>query len=133
MKTKLTIILLLFLSTAAFAQKIKLKKGIIYVNKKEVLSYEKKSYGNEFVIYELGTKNELIIDIFNPNGNYQKIFFPNQKKSMEMRPKYWNKSLIKWFIEQGILDVNGNFNKDKVDIFIEKYDEKITERTIIRN
>ncbi|WP_452231121.1 MULTISPECIES: hypothetical protein [unclassified Lacinutrix] len=50
-----------------------------------------------------------------------------------MKPKYWNKSLIKWFIEQGLLDLNGDFNDDKVDVFIEKFDENITERTIIRN
>ncbi|WP_338376476.1 hypothetical protein [uncultured Flavobacterium sp.] len=133
MKTTFIIILFLSISSCIYAQEIKLKKETIYIDGKAVLSYEKKSYGNELVIYELNTKNELITDVYNPTSNYQKIFFIKQKKSMEMRPKYWNKSLIKWFIEQDILDVNGNLNEEKVDIFIEKFDEKITERTIIKD
>lgn len=133
MKTKLILLLFLSISTSIYAQKIKLKKETIYIDGIPVLSYEKKSYGNEFVIYELNTKNELITDVYNVHGDYQKIIFTNQQKSMEMRPAYWNKSLIKWFIEQGLLDINGNFNADKVDSFIEKFDEKITERTILKN
>ncbi len=46
----------------------------------------------------------------------------NSRKNME--------KLIKWLLKEKVLDSNGNLNAEKLDVFFDKYDEKITERTV---
>ena len=120
------------------AQKVKLKDGKILIDKQEVLSYEMKSYKTEFVVYELGTKNELFTAIYFDTGtkedrtdDYIKVTFTASGKSFETSKAYFRKYLIKWFIEQGVLNLDGTLNEDKIDAFIKKYDENISKRTII--
>ena len=119
---------------------VKLKKGTIYKDGTEFLSYEKKSNGTELVVYKLNSKDELFTAIFYPgevedkNDNYYKLLFINEDMSLEYSRAYWNKSLIKWLLEQGVLSEEGEINKDKLEVFIKKYDENISEQTIrIRN
>ena len=104
-----------------------------FINGKEILSFEKKSHNNEYVIYELNTKNEIINVVSNVNEGYKKIIFTESKKSLETTLGYWNSSFIKWLIEQNVLSLDGKLNSEKIDSFIEKYDEKITDRKLYRN
>lgn len=130
-------ICMIFTFCSVQAQKVKLKKDIIYVDGEARFSYAKKTHGREFVVYTLNTKDELFTAIFysgdseNSEGDYYKLVFTNEKKSMEYTRTYWNKYLITWLIEQDILLVEGTMDPDKIDNFINKYDENITERTMI--
>lgn len=112
------------------AQKVKLKKEVIFIDGKEVLNFDKKSHNNEYVIYELNTKNEIINVVSNVNEGYKKIIFTESKKSLETTLGYWNSSFIKWLIEQDVLSLDGKLNGNKIDSFIEKYDERITSRKL---
>ncbi|WP_239178615.1 hypothetical protein [Tenacibaculum sp. Mcav3-52] len=134
MKNNLILICSFFLFlTVCHAQKVKMKNNVIFINGKETLRYAKKSHNNEYVIYELHTKNEIINVVSNINDGYKKILFVKSKKSLETTLGYWNKSFIKWLIEQDVMTIDGKLNNDQIDIFIEKYDEKITERKVYRN
>ncbi|MCJ8291144.1 MAG: hypothetical protein HRT58_15770 [Crocinitomicaceae bacterium] len=119
------------------AQKVKLKKDVIYVDGEATFSFAKKTHGTEFVVYTLNTKDELFTAIFYAGNtevrddNYYKLVFTNEKKSMEYTRTYWNKYLIGWLLEQDILNVKGEMDPDKIDGFITKYDENISERTVI--
>jgi len=50
---------------------------------------------------------------------------------MEYTRPYWNKSLIVWLLEQELLTTDGKLDASKIDNFISKYDEKVSERTMI--
>ncbi|WP_430412305.1 hypothetical protein [Kordia sp.] len=105
-----------------------MKRGTIFIEGTETLSYEKKSHKTEYVIYKLNTKEEIINVVSNIREGYKKIYFVESKKSLETRLTYWNRSFIKWLIEQNVLNLNGTINDEKVDSFIAKYDERITQR-----
>lgn len=138
MKRILFLIALSLLFTQnSFAQKVKMKKGTIYLDGQEFLSYEKRSNGMEVVVFELNTEKELFTCIFyNGNkeirdDNYYRLVFSESVKSMEYSQPYWNKSLIKWLLEQKVLTDDGKIDDEKIDIFIKKFDEKVSERTIL--
>lgn len=127
----------LFTINSAHAQKIKLKKEVVYVDGEATFSYAKKTHGIEFVVYTLNTKDELFTAIFYPGNkeirddNYYKLVFTDANKSLEYTRSYWNKSLISWLFEQDLLTIDGKMNSDKIDGFITKYDENVSERTMI--
>ena len=135
----LTLLLLLYSGSGFSQTKVKLKKNTVYLNGEEFLSFEKKSHGAELVVYELNTKNELFSAIGNlgdPNidsDDIYKLIFAESGKSMEYSPPYWNKRLIQWLLEQEVLTSDGTINEEKLDSFIKKYDEKLTERTLRGN
>lgn len=139
LRTLLLSLVLLSVSGYSFSQKVKLKKNTIYLDGNEFLSFEKKSHGSEFVIYELNTKNELFSAIGNlgdfndDSDDIYKLFFTASEKSMEYSPPYWNKQLILWLLEQEVLTYEGTIDESKIDVFIKKYDEKLTERTLRGN
>ena len=130
--------LFIFISNSSFSQKpkVKLKKGTIYLNDEEFLSYERRSNAMEFVVFELNTENELFTCIFYKgdrdiqNDSYNRLIFTESEKSMEYSTGYWNKSLIKWLLEQKLITSEGKLAQDKIDGFIKKFDEDITERTL---
>ncbi len=130
-------ICIIFTFHSVQAQKVKLKKDVVYVDGEATFSYAKKTHGTEFVVYTLNTKDELFTAIFYPgdtenrDDNYYKLVFTNEKKSLEYTRTYWNKFLISWLLEQDILTVEGTMNLSKIDNFIAKYDENVSERTMI--
>jgi len=113
-----------------------MKKGTIYLNDQEFLTYEKRSNAMELVVFELNAENELFTCIFyngdkeTRNDNYFRLIFSESEKSMEYSQTYWNKSLIAWLLEQKIITSDGKIDNDKIDLFIKKFDEKLTERTL---
>lgn len=123
---KIFFIVLLIHSLTVFSQKIELKDNIIRIDGTAVYSYDKITNGTEFVVYELNTKNELVSCVYFPFKDYRKITFSNQKKSLETTTTYWNKSLIKWLLEQNVLTLTGKLNEEKIDLLIVKFDQKIT-------
>ncbi|NVK66488.1 MAG: hypothetical protein HWE22_17990 [Flavobacteriales bacterium] len=138
MNTKILFtLLLLFTLPSAYAQKVKLKKEVIYVDGQATFSFAKRTHGTEIVVYTLNTKDELFTAIFYPgdnetrDDNYYRLVFTGDDKSMEYTRAYWNKSLITWLLEQGILTTDGKLDASKIDNFISKYDEKVSERTMI--
>lgn len=124
------------------AQKIDvdLKKDKILVNDKEVLAFDKKSMGTEFSIFSIEPKSEIIYCFRNYNGTMQyrdddllKISFLDLKitienKSFSMRT--W-KNLVELMIESKLFDENYKLIEENVKKFEQKYNENITDRTVI--
>jgi len=131
------LVCVMFSINSAHAQKVKLKNDVIYVDGEAAFSYARKMNKTELVVYNLNTKDELFTAIFYPvnikihEDNYYKIVFAHESESMEYTRVYWNKSLISWMLEQDVLTGEGKINTDKIDSFITKYDENVSERTMI--
>ena len=136
LKTLLSVCLM-FTFYNAQAQKVKLKNEVIYVDGEATFSYAKKTHGTELVVYTLNTKDELFTAIFYSgdaqinDDNYYRLVFTTENKSMEYTRTYWNKFLIQWLLEQDVLTTGGKLDASKIDGFISKYDENISERTVI--
>jgi hypothetical protein len=137
-KDYITLGYLLILCSISLAQKVDIKKDKILIDDKEVLSCKLDIRAQSFSIYELNTTNELIFVLFDNNGttgynddNFLKIQFLTLNKSMHGDPFYWKERLIKWFLENGVFDKNGQLNPDKIDIFISKYDKEQSNPSIL--
>jgi len=53
-------LLLLFTLPSAYAQKVKLKNDVIYVDGEAAFSYAKRTHGTEIVVYTLNTKTNYL-------------------------------------------------------------------------
>jgi hypothetical protein len=122
----------------SFSQEIKLKDGKVLIDGKEILSYERQNWGDmEIHFYNLGTKDEVLYMKKNSNetrtyyeDDFTQIRFLTFGKSLETKiDKSWKK-FVEWLFQNKVLDDKGQFNEEKVDLFIKNYDEKITARTI---
>ncbi len=136
---------LLFLTTILFigiisisnAQKVKLKKGNLLVDGKEVMTYDREDFGTQKIHLFDKNKTEQILMIKNQNetrGYYDDDFiqikFLQMGEMVEMKlNKSW-KGIIRWLIEQKIITMDGMLNEEKIPLFVKNYDENITKRTI---
>lgn len=131
--------LLLFISSFAFCQNIKLKKDKVLVDGKEILSYEK---GGVFgaVAYDLSelNSNKRIIILVQNNGgthmelsdDYTQIKFLTKGEQAEIRGgNIYN--AIKLLLKNGVLTPEGILDESQIDLFVKNYNEKISEKTMI--
>jgi len=136
MKINILLALLLF-NLNSFSQKISFKNDKILVDNIEVFVYKKTNRG-EFSIYDKTTKKELVFIYYNDNGtrgyyddDYIKITFLELNKSMENDLALWSEKLIKWFLENNLFNKEGKWNEEAINQFITKYNQNISNRTII--
>ncbi|AZJ34742.1 hypothetical protein [Tenacibaculum singaporense] len=138
LKILLGLIALFTFTQVSLAQKIKLKKGKVLLDGKEILKYEREDFGvYQIHFYSLDSDDEILFFKRNDNetssyfdDDYTQIKFLGFKKSLEIKQKKsWKKYLL-WLIKKKVLDKNGKLNEDKADDLIENYDENITGRTI---
>jgi len=122
------------------AQKIKIKKDKVLLDGKEILNIDWSGWSLETTIYELNTENEIVFAKTHPNGtlnysddDYLQILFMTLDKELEISDRKYGKGLVKWLFKNKIFDSIGKLNPKKVETLIKKYDEKITERTMLRN
>ena len=139
MKTKLvfTIFLIVTFLQLSFSQKIELKKGKILLDNKEILNYTVENRQTEFTISNLSGEELLfVIDYENQTTGYRaddyyKINFTNNKIKLESSnlQATWKK-FVEWLYKNKVFDNNGIFILEKIEIFKETYDEKLSEKTI---
>ena len=109
------------------------KKGFISIKKINVFKLKCASgYCN---IYDLNTDEEIMYMYINENetpqnmdDDYIKVYFTKSKKSFET--KLWLQVIMEKLINEKILNSNWQIDSDRVDEFIAKYNENITNRTI---
>jgi hypothetical protein len=119
------------------AQKIDFKNDKIKLDNTEILTYKFFDTKRELALYKLNTTEELIYVIYRENetpgyfnDDYYSINFPSLKLKMETSKwDSWKKTL-KWFLENGLFDNSGNLNSEKVQNFIDKYNEPISMQKI---
>uniref|UniRef100_UPI00404A74D6 hypothetical protein n=1 Tax=Flavobacterium sp. TaxID=239 RepID=UPI00404A74D6 len=138
MKLKLLLLLLLSISYSAFSQNVKLKKNKLILDDKEIMNYELKNYSTEIHLYNLNTNDEEIFIFYHDNetrenrdDDYLKIFFIKSNKKLEVAQPFdsW-KQRVKFLIENNVIDKDGNLIEDKIDLFVLKYNEDISKRTM---
>lgn len=131
MKSICCFVLLLLGITSVSAQKIKLKKDIVYINDAPAFSYEKKSMGNELYVYKLNTKEELLKMIVDNNkteskvDDSKKITFTGQNttiSSKDFRSRDYE-FLLDLLLEAKVINVNGEISSDNLMRFKQKYDD----------
>ena len=133
-----TVFILLVCTLAIQAQEIDFKKGTVFLDGKAVLSYKVENRATEFTLYKLNTNEEVafIIDYENQTVGYRKDdYYKINFISIGLKLESSNilgtwKKVVKWFFKNDLFNNNAELNKDKVKVFVEKYDENISQRTI---
>ena len=141
MKKAITILLLImFTSISIHAQDVKAKdinfkaaQGFITLNKENI--FKLKYSSSYFYIYNLESGKEVMYIYINDNetlhyleDDYYKVYFTNSKKSFES--KLHHRFIIERLINEGVITSDWLINDEKVDDFIDRYGENITDRTI---
>lgn len=148
-KTLIPILFALFVGTA-YSQDISLKDGNILYNDTAILKY-KKLGAMEFSIFTLAD-DEIIYSVWRNNEtpkNYdddyivinffaEKIKGESTKDELAvagfgLNPKKNLLRLTNWLLKEKVLNTDGSINKAKLEIFYEKYNENISQRTIRRS
>ena len=121
-----TIILCLTFVNVIQAQKIKIKKGVIYVDDEKCLTTDGDPVNISF--YDLEGEEIVFmkyLDDKRDGENYMRVTFLNQEKSFTSKSiLFTKKMLIRRLLETKTIE-NCMLNEDKVDRFILKYDEDI--------
>lgn len=134
-KNRILFILLFSCISTISAQKVKLKKGIVYVDGNEVLKYEKKFQDSELLLFPLHEDDEIIFIKYDDNGtsgygytsdDFIKIHFIKQNLKLESgsHAEFW-KQIIKWMYANNIFNSNRTLNDEKVAKFVDRYHEEI--------
>ncbi len=132
-------ILFLFIATFTFAQDIsykdigfKYKKGFVTLNKQNI--FKLKYSAGYYYIYDLNSGEELMYFYINDNetsayfdDDYVKVYFTSSKKSLET--KTHQMIIMERLINEKVITPQWNLDNSKIDDFIAKYDESITQRT----
>jgi hypothetical protein len=138
MKLKFILLpLLLFVFGNAYSQKVTIKDDIIYIDDSIFLKSKTSRGGVEFSVLDANSGNELIFMKRYDNetqgytqDDYLAIHFIEFKLKLETKNLRMWKNTISWMLENGIFEENGSLNREKVENFVEKYNENITDRTI---
>jgi hypothetical protein len=140
MKTTIkTFLLFILMSFYANAQEVsyknidfKYKKGFLLVNKQN--AFKLKHSPGYFYLYDLNTSEEIMYFYINYNDtpdyfndDYVKVYFTKAKKSFESKSYY--KIIMEKLINEKIITPDWHIDEEKLNDFIEKYDENISNRT----
>lgn len=134
MKQTITTILLLLVSVAFIsAQKVDLKKGFVYFDKRPVFTYDREMMGSVTNIYTLETKEMVLTISFEKNGtnentndDFVKVFFYEANalvESSKLRGMF-PKQILERMRKMGVIDDKGVFNPMKVENFRKQYHEE---------
>lgn len=126
LKYLLTFILCISFLGIVQAQKIKIKKGVIYVDDEKCLTTDGDPVNISF--YNLDGEEIVFmkyLDDKRDGDNYMRVTFLNQKKSFTSKSIIFTKKmLIRRLLNTKTIE-NCELNEDKVERFILKYDEDI--------
>lgn len=130
-------VFIVVLGSTVHAQKVEMKNEKITVDGKDFLSFKFFDTKRELAIYKLNTDEELIYVIYNENqtpgyfnDDYYTITFSGLKLKMETSKWDLWKKTVNWFYQNNLFDSNGNLNVEKVNNFVTKYNEPISEQKI---
>jgi hypothetical protein len=149
MKQFFLIATFLMLSVAyLFAQEIEIKDNKVLLDGKPILKSERIN-PVQYSFYSLDSGDEVLVyrgfdneTPKNANDDYFVLNFLIEKKKVEstdfskitsglgMSIKKNMQKMIAWLIKEKVLTNEGKINHDKLDIFVEKYNENIVQRTI---
>ncbi|WP_179320520.1 hypothetical protein [Winogradskyella helgolandensis] len=118
------------------AQKVKLKKEFVYIDDVKVFKYEKNAGEGWLTLFDLDNDDEIIFIRENDNGtdyrddDYTQYKFLKEDIIIEISTyNYW-KNHVKFLYKNKCFDLDGKVDQKKVQNTFDKFDEKITVRTI---
>lgn len=130
---KLLLLLAILSVSMSYAQKVNLKKGIVYFDNKPVYTYDREMMGNVTNIYHSETKEMLLTISFENNGttdykedDFIKVFFYEANALVESSKLrgMWPKQILERMRKMGVIDDKGVFNPMKVENFRKQYHEE---------
>lgn len=139
MKKSILTTLLTLMAMLCFSQEVKFKKDLIFVDKKEFLSFEKGgTFGAvSYDLHELVSKKRIITLVYNNGGthmelsdDYTQIKFITTGVKAEISGGDLRQA-IKILLKNEVLTADGTIDESKIELFIKNYDENISNRTII--
>ena len=131
LKYIVTVILIMLSISIINAQKIKIKKGVIFIDDVKCLSTDGDPVNISF--YDIDGEEFIFmkyLDDRRDGENYMKITFLDQKLSLTSKSFIFTKKmLIKRLLSSKTIE-NCKLNPDKVERFILKYDEDVEREDI---
>lgn len=131
-----------------FSQKVEIKDDKVFLDNTEILYYEKSNAFNHS-LFSLKDKTEILFYKFDQNespnyldDDFIVLNFLSEKKKIEskdkgkaisglgLNAKKNMQKLIEWLLKERVLNTDGSINSEKLDVFYDKYNENITNRTI---
>ena len=127
---KIILLFAIFNLSFIFAQDIKFKKGIVYVDGVECMKYD--NDGNNVSFQNMKGDHIIAIQYLRPDGTQESlytkvIFFGFKKELTSQNYIYTKKALVERLLKSNTLK-DCALVEDKIDTFILKYDEKVEER-----
>ncbi|KMQ67637.1 hypothetical protein ACM39_12305 [Chryseobacterium sp. FH2] len=129
-----------------FSQEIIIKDDKVLLDGKQILKVEKINAA-QYSFFSMQDDEEILLykymDNETPkyvNDDYFILNFLTEKVKIEstdiskianfMNSRKGMEKLVRWLIKERVLSHDGELNPDRVQVFKEKYDENITERTL---
>lgn len=147
MKTKKLLTLFLLISGLGFyfSQEVVIKDDKVLLDGKQILKAEKINV-LQYSFYSMKDDEEILMfrqmDNETPkymDDDYYVLNFLTEKTKVEstdftkilnfMNSRKAMEKLIKWLLKERVINNDGELNPERVQIFKEKYDENITDRT----
>ncbi|WP_420573567.1 hypothetical protein [Kordia sp.] len=139
MKLKTTLFILFFLAIGfSHAQKIKIKKGIVYLDEVAILKSDARKTthslydldGNEILFIRFSVRSQL------SDLQHNEFKFLKQRITVETTDYDYTSlsykqtiiNIIEWLLQEKVLTTNGKINPGKIELFHYKYDEAISEK-----
>lgn len=145
MKSKILFIITMFSFIFSNAQEVEIKNDQILLDGEYILKYEKIN----LVTHSIFDKDDNEILFFQIRDNetpkyaeddFYILNFTNEGVKVEssdfsrisafMSSRKMMEKLVKWLVKDKVIQKDGTIDSVKLDIFFNKYDEKILERTI---
>jgi len=138
-KLMIIVFCLIIIPNTINAQKVIIKQDRVTINEKEVFIYKGAKYG--FSLYNIKTNDEVIFIKENQGtikegtdedkDNFITYNFLKEKIKVEIAKYYSPKTCIIFLFNEGVFDLEGNLNFEKITLFKDKYDEAISEKIVI--
>ncbi|WP_426276086.1 hypothetical protein ACN9MN_14650 [Chryseobacterium sp. S-02] len=143
---KLLIVFLLFVSfNLYFSQEVVIKNDKVLLDGKQILKAEKINVA-QYSFFTMKDDDEILMYRYMDNetpmyqdDDYFILNFLTEKTKVEskdftkianfMNSRKGMEKLVKWLLKERVINNEGELNPDRVQVFKEKYDENITERT----
>jgi hypothetical protein len=115
----------------AYAQKVQMKDGKVFLDDVAILSYEKEVMKDEYDFYSINGSDKVLHLSYIVTGpsraGYTKFFFPKRYIKFESTSVWFgvdSKPVIKKLIKEGVIMKDGTIDADKAEEFEKKYERE---------
>ncbi|MBV8326428.1 hypothetical protein [Chryseobacterium sp.] len=145
-KRLLAFLLLMISCNLYFSQEVTIKDNKVLLDGKQILKAEKISLA-QYSFFSMKDDDEILLykymDNETPSNVRDDFFILNfltakvkvestdlGKVSNFMNSRKGMEKIVKWLLQERVLNEKGEINPERVAVFKEKYDENITQRTL---